>query len=72
MPLFRDLNKVFRADQGRVFVFPSSGTGGWEAAMTNTLSPGDKVLIAVFGQFSQLWADLARRHGFIVDAIDAE
>jgi alanine-glyoxylate transaminase / serine-glyoxylate transaminase / serine-pyruvate transaminase len=53
-------------------VFPSSGTGGWEAAMTNTLSPGDKVLIAVFGQFSHLWADLARRHGFNVDVIDVE
>ena len=63
LPLFRDLKKVFRTEKGQVFVFPSSGTGGWEAAMTNTLSPGDKVLIAVFGQFSHLWADLARRHG---------
>jgi alanine-glyoxylate transaminase / serine-glyoxylate transaminase / serine-pyruvate transaminase len=72
LPLFRDLKKVFRTDKGQVFVFPSSGTGGWEAAMTNTLSPGDKVLIAVFGQFSHLWADLARRHGFSVDVIDVE
>jgi alanine-glyoxylate transaminase / serine-glyoxylate transaminase / serine-pyruvate transaminase len=70
LPLFRDLKKVFRTDKSQVFVFPSSGTGGWEAAMTNTLSPGDKVLIAVFGQFSHLWADLARRHGFNVDVID--
>jgi alanine-glyoxylate transaminase / serine-glyoxylate transaminase / serine-pyruvate transaminase len=72
LPLFRDLKKVFRTDKGQVFVFPSSGTGGWEAAMTNTLSPCDKVLIAVFGQFSHLWADLARRHGFNVDVIDVE
>jgi alanine-glyoxylate transaminase/serine-glyoxylate transaminase/serine-pyruvate transaminase len=72
LPLFRDLRKVFRTERGQVFVFPSSGTGGWEAAMTNTLSPGDKVLIAVFGQFSHLWADLARRHGFKVDVIDVE
>jgi alanine-glyoxylate transaminase/serine-glyoxylate transaminase/serine-pyruvate transaminase len=72
LPLFRDLKKVFRTEKGQVFVFPSSGTGGWEAAMTNTLSPGDKVLIAVFGQFSHLWADLARRHGFNVDVIDVE
>jgi alanine-glyoxylate transaminase / serine-glyoxylate transaminase / serine-pyruvate transaminase len=72
LPLFRDLKKVLRTDKGQVFLFPSSGTGGWEAAMTNTLSPGDKVLIAVFGQFSHLWADLARRHGFSVDVIDAE
>jgi len=72
LPLFRDLKKVFRTEKGQVFLFPSSGTGGWEAAMTNTLSPGDKVLIAVFGQFSHLWGDLARRHGFNVDVIDAE
>ena len=72
LPLFRDLKKVLRAEKGQVLVFPSSGTGGWEAAMTNTLSPGDKVLIAVFGQFSHLWADLARRHGFNADVIDTE
>jgi alanine-glyoxylate transaminase/serine-glyoxylate transaminase/serine-pyruvate transaminase len=72
LPLFRDLRKVFRTETGQVFLYPASGTGGWEAAMTNTLSPGDKVLIAVFGQFSHLWADLARRHGFDVDVIEAE
>ena len=72
LPLFRDLKKVFRTEKGQVFLFPSSGTGGWEAAMTNTLSPGDKVLIAVFGQFSHLWADLARRHGCNADVIDTE
>ena len=72
LPLFRDLKRVFRTEEGQVFVFPSSGTGGWEAAMTNTLSPGDKVLIAVFGQFSHLWSDLARRLGFNVDVIEAE
>ncbi|MET0191940.1 MAG: aminotransferase class V-fold PLP-dependent enzyme [Hyphomicrobiaceae bacterium] len=72
LPLFRDLKKVFKTDKGQVFLFPSSGTGGWEAAITNTLSPGDKVLIAVFGQFSHLWADLCRRHGLIVDVIDVE
>jgi alanine-glyoxylate transaminase/serine-glyoxylate transaminase/serine-pyruvate transaminase len=70
LPLFRDLKKVFKTDKGQVFLFPASGTGGWEAAITNTLSPGDKVLIAVFGQFSHLWADLCRRHGLIVDVID--
>jgi alanine-glyoxylate transaminase / serine-glyoxylate transaminase / serine-pyruvate transaminase len=72
LPLFRDLNKVFKTEKGQVFVFPSSGTGGWEAAITNTLSPGDKVLIAVFGQFSHLWADLCRRHGLIVDVMEVE
>jgi alanine-glyoxylate transaminase/serine-glyoxylate transaminase/serine-pyruvate transaminase len=72
LPLFRDLKKVFKTERGEVFLFPASGTGGWEAAITNTLSPGDTVLISVFGQFSHLWADLCRRHGLIVDVIDCE
>ncbi len=55
---------------GQVFLFPSSGTGGWEAAITNTLSPGDKVLVARFGQFSHLWIDMCVRHGFEVDVVD--
>lgn len=72
LPLFQDLKKAFKTEKGQVFLFPSSGTGGWESAITNTLSPGDKVLIAVFGQFSHLWADLCQRHGLIVDKIDVE
>lgn len=72
LPLFQDLKKVFKTDKGQVFMFPASGTGGWESAITNTLSPGDKVLIAVFGQFSHLWADLCQRHGLIVDKMDVE
>jgi alanine-glyoxylate transaminase/serine-glyoxylate transaminase/serine-pyruvate transaminase len=72
LPLFRDLKRVFKTGKGQVFLFPGSGTGGWEAAVTNTLSPGDRVLIAVFGQFSHLWADLCRRHGLIVDVVDVE
>lgn len=71
-PLFEDLKKIFKAETGRVFVYPCSGTGGWEAAITNTLSEGDKVLASVFGQFSLLWADLCRRFGLEVDAIDVE
>jgi alanine-glyoxylate transaminase/serine-glyoxylate transaminase/serine-pyruvate transaminase len=72
LPLFRDLKKAFKTEKGQVFLFPGSGTGGWEAAITNTLSPGDRVLIAVFGQFSYLWADLCARHGLIVDTVDVE
>ena len=72
LPLFRDLKQIFKTDKGQVFLFPASGTGGWEAAITNTLSPGDRVLIAVFGQFSALWTDLCRRHGLVVDTIDVE
>jgi alanine-glyoxylate transaminase / serine-glyoxylate transaminase / serine-pyruvate transaminase len=72
MPLFADLKKIFRTGQGEIFIFPGSGTGGWEAAVANTLSPGDKVLAATFGQFSLLWVDLCRRFGLNVDAIDVE
>jgi alanine-glyoxylate transaminase / serine-glyoxylate transaminase / serine-pyruvate transaminase len=70
--LFRDLKKVFKTETGQVFIFPSSGSGGWEAALTNTLSPGDLVLASRFGQFSHLWIEMCRRLGLEVDAIDAE
>lgn len=72
LPLFRDLKRAFKTEKGQVFLFPGSGTGGWEAAITNTLSPGDKVLIAVFGQFSHLWADLVTRHGLVADVVQCE
>src|SRR5687768_2258458 len=70
LPLFRDLKNVFKTATGQVFLYPSSGTGAWEAAMTNTLSPGDRVLASRFGVFSGLWVDLCRRHGYDVDVID--
>ncbi|MBV8910232.1 MAG: aminotransferase class V-fold PLP-dependent enzyme, partial [Gammaproteobacteria bacterium] len=67
-----DLKKVFKTSTGQVFIFPSSGTGGWEAALTNTLSPGDKVLASRFGQFSHLWIDMAQRLGYDVEALEVE
>lgn len=67
-----DLKKVFKTSSGQVFIFPSSGTGAWEAALTNTLSPGDRVLAARFGQFSHLWIDMAQRLGFEVEALEVE
>jgi alanine-glyoxylate transaminase / serine-glyoxylate transaminase / serine-pyruvate transaminase len=66
LPLFEDLKKVFKTKDGQAFIFPSSGTGAWEAALTNTRAPGDKLLASRFGQFSHLWIDLARRHGLEV------
>ncbi|MBZ9997674.1 aminotransferase class V-fold PLP-dependent enzyme [Mesorhizobium sp. BH1-1-4] len=72
LPLFEDIKRVFKNETGRVFIYPSSGTGAWEAAMTNVLSPGDRVLMARFGQFSHLWVDMAERLGFEVDVIDCE
>ena len=70
--LFKDLKKVFKTTDGQIFIFPSSGTGGWEAALTNTLSPGDKVLASRFGQFSHLWIDMAQRLGFEVEVLEVE
>src|SRR6266700_2134194 len=70
--LFRDLRKVFKTTTGQAFIFPATGTGGWEAALVNTLSPGDRVLAPRYGQFSHLWIELAQRHGLRVDIIDVE
>ncbi len=69
-PVLEDLKKVFRTETGQTFYFPATGTAGWEVALTNTLSPGDKVLIYRFGQFGHLWADMARRLG--LDVIKVE
>ena len=70
--LFPKLKKVFRTEHGTPFIFPSSGTGCWEAAITNTLSPGDKVLAARFGQFSHLWIEMCLKHGLDVEIVDCE
>lgn len=72
LPLFADLKKVFKTETGKVFLFPASGTGGWEAALTNTLKAGDKVLASRFGQFSHLWIDMCQRLGLDVQVIECE
>jgi alanine-glyoxylate transaminase / serine-glyoxylate transaminase / serine-pyruvate transaminase len=72
LPLFADLKRVFANNSGRVFIYPSSGTGAWEAAISNTLSRGDRVLMSRFGQFSCLWAGMAERLGLDVVCADAE
>ncbi len=71
-PVLADLKKVFKTESGQVFLFPASGTGGWEAAVTNTLSPGDKVLAARHGMFSHRWIDLCQRHKLDVIVIECE
>jgi alanine-glyoxylate transaminase/serine-glyoxylate transaminase/serine-pyruvate transaminase len=58
---------VLRTETRQVFIFPGSGTGAWEAAITNTLNPGDKVLMSRFGQFSHLWVEMAERLGLEVE-----
>ena len=70
--LLRDLKKIFKTATGQPFIFPATGTGGWEAALVNTLSPGDRVISVRLGQFSHLWIDLAQRHGLRVDILDVE
>ncbi len=72
LPIFEDLKKVFKMKDGRVFIFPSSGTGAWESAIQNTLAVGDKVLMSRFGQFSLLWVDMAERMGLKVVLCDEE
>lgn len=71
-PLLDDLKKIFFTETGQAFVFPATGTAGWEIALTNTLSPGDKVLIYRFGQFGHLWMDMARRLGLDVECHEVE
>jgi alanine-glyoxylate transaminase/serine-glyoxylate transaminase/serine-pyruvate transaminase len=65
------LRQVF-GTSGIVGIFPSSGTGAWEAAMVNTLTSGDCILLSRTGQFSHLWEELARRHGLEVRTLETD
>ena len=63
------MKRIFQT-KGDVVIYPASGTGAWEAALVNTCSPGDKVLMARHGQFSALWVEMAQRLGLEVEVID--
>jgi alanine-glyoxylate transaminase/serine-glyoxylate transaminase/serine-pyruvate transaminase len=69
--LLSGLQRIFKTS-GPVVIFPSSGSGGWEAALVNTLSPGDKVLSFENGEFARGWAEVARRMGFDVEVIGGD
>jgi len=69
-PIFDDLRYLFQSVKGQVYIFCSTGTGAWESALTNTLSPGDKVIAFRYGQFSHLWIDQAQRLGLDVEVIE--
>ena len=69
--IFDGLRVVF-GTPGPVIVFPSSGTGAWEAAIVNTLRPGDRVLMFETGQFAALWKRLAERLGLVVDYVPGD
>lgn len=70
-PAVAGVRRVLGMDAGEVAILPATGTGGWEAAITNTLSPGDTVLAARFGMFSHRWIELCRKHGITVQVIEA-
>ena len=69
-PAIAGIRRVLAMEQGEIIILPSTGTGGWEAAITNTLSIGDKVLAPRFGMFSHRWIDLCQRHGLDVQIIE--
>lgn len=69
-PCLEGVRRVLKSETAKVFIFPSTGTGGWETALTNTLSAGDKVLAARNGMFSHRWIDMCQRHGLDVQVVE--
>jgi alanine-glyoxylate transaminase/serine-glyoxylate transaminase/serine-pyruvate transaminase len=69
-PARAGVQKVLKSETAQVFIFPSTGTGGWETALTNTLSAGDTVLAARNGMFSHRWIDMCQRHGLNVEIVE--
>jgi len=67
-----DLKRVFKSTRGEVVIYPASGTGAWEAALVNTLSPGDRVLMYETGHFATLWQKMAAKLGLDVEFIAAD
>jgi alanine-glyoxylate transaminase/serine-glyoxylate transaminase/serine-pyruvate transaminase len=66
------MKRVFRTSQGEVVIYPASGTGAWEAALVNSLSAGDRVLMAETGHFATLWQKLAARLGLEVEFLPGD
>ena len=69
--LLDGLKEIFRTE-GPVIIFPASGTGAWEAALVNTLSPGERVLAFETGHFATLWRTMAQRLGLDVDFVPGD
>ncbi|MDU8910293.1 L-aspartate--glyoxylate aminotransferase BhcA [Aestuariicoccus sp. MJ-SS9] len=69
-PALDGVRQVLRQTRGETFIFPASGTGGWETAISNTLNPGDGVLAARNGMFSHKWIDMCQRFGLDVTQVD--
>ena len=66
------MKRVFQTTQGEVVIYPASGTGAWEAALVNTLSPGDRVLMVETGHFATLWQKMAQRLGLEADFLPGD
>jgi len=71
LEVFDGLQKIF-GTTGTVVIYPCSGTGAWEASLTNTLSPGDRVLMFETGYFAGLWRDVALKLGLVVDFVPGD
>ncbi len=71
LEVLEGLKAVFQTKQP-VVIFPASGTGAWEAALVNTLSPGDRVLMFETGQFAVLWQKMAARLGLAVELVPTD
>ena len=71
LEVFHGLQTIF-STTGTVVIYPSSGTGAWEAALVNTLSPGDKVLMFETGYFAALWRNVAVKLGLEVDFVPGD
>jgi alanine-glyoxylate transaminase/serine-glyoxylate transaminase/serine-pyruvate transaminase len=66
------MKRVFKSTQGEVVIYPASGTGAWEAALVNTLSAGERVLMAETGHFATLWQKLAGKLGLEVEFLPGD
>ncbi|WP_299867859.1 L-aspartate--glyoxylate aminotransferase BhcA [uncultured Hoeflea sp.] len=71
-PALAGIKRILKTREGEVVIFPATGTGAWEAAVTNLLSPGDTVLAARHGMFSHRWIDLCQRQGMNAEIIETE
>lgn len=69
-PARKGVKKVLKGESAEVFLFPSTGTGGWETALTNCLNAGDSVLAVRNGMFSHRWIDMCQRHGLDVEVVE--
>lgn len=66
------MKSIFKTEKGQVIIYPASGTGAWEAALINTMSEGDTVLMYETGHFSMLWMKMAKRLGLNPEFIEGD